>query len=234
MASVVVAVALFVGAIAAGWQAWVADRERQAARRAEAAAQHARHSAEGLLNAMLNDVRARLQPLDGLDLLEHASKEAQNNLATAILSLSSARTGFTADDAPEESRNSRRLNLEGTWLIWTEGRPGTTPFFALHTYTAGGGMTATTATGIQGHKNATWVRTANRRFTCTFSAFRFDPARQYLGTNRITSDIRLVGPGEFRSVSWVEIFDVNRKLIGTRHGAAVATRLPLVHLPEHR
>ena len=155
-----------------------------------------------------------------------------NTLAVAILSLSFASTGFTADDAQEDSHESRRLNLEGTWLLSVE-RPGGTPFLSLHSYTVKGGMSGTNTSGVTGPTHGNWERTGNRRFTVTFSAFRFDAARQYIGINRVTLNIRLLGPDAYESTILVQFFDVDGNLIETRRETGAATRLPIVHFPEH-
>ena len=155
-----------------------------------------------------------------------------NILAVAILSLSFASTGFAAHDTQEDSRG-RKFDLEGTWMLAVE-RPDAPPFLSLHTYTAKGGMVGTNTSGTTGPTHGSWVRTGNRRFTVTFSAFRFDAACQYIGTNRVSLNIRFVGPHEFRSQHLVEIFDVDGNLIQTRYDAGVATRLPIVHFSEQR
>ena len=153
-------------------------------------------------------------------------------LAVAILSLSFASIGFTAHDTLEDSRG-RRIDLEGTWFLFAE-RPGREPLRSLHTYTPKGGMIGTN-TGCcitQSPTHGSWVRTGNRRFAVTFSTFQFDAAHRYIGINRVSLNIRFVGPDEFRSVHLVEVFDVDGNLIEIRHDAGVATRLPIVRFPE--
>ncbi|MDQ3621938.1 MAG: hypothetical protein M3463_05535 [Verrucomicrobiota bacterium] len=157
-----------------------------------------------------------------------------NTLAVAILSLSFASTGFTADDAQEDSHESRRLNLEGSWLVSVE-RPGLPPLLALETFTFRGEYIGTrnTTQSSASPAHGSWVRTGNRRFTKTHYAFLFDAAGNHNGMVRNSMNIRLDGRDEFHAVHLVERFDLDGNLISSNLAASTGTRLPVVHFPEH-
>jgi hypothetical protein len=72
-----------------------------------------------------------------------------------------------------------------------------------------------------------WQRTGHQQFTQEFLNWRFDAARNYIGTRVVTSTITLSDDGnEYHAESAVQIFDASGNLVSSGQGATeVAQRL---------
>ena len=126
--------------------------------------------------------------------------------------------------------------LEGTWIT-TVSRESGTPglplvFTSLNTFLPGGALLETTAASMTrspGHGQ--WLRTGDRQFTTTFVFFRFDAMGAFIGTQRVTRNIRLNERlDEYRAVNFVEIFDAAGTLTMTDRATETAMRLRLGEL----
>ena len=126
-------------------------------------------------------------------------------------------------------------NIHGTWIV-THIRADGTTFLALQTFTESGefiGDANSSPRPIRTAAYGNWVRTGNRTFTNTHAFFRFNPAGEFIGTTRVTPNMRLVQPDEFRAVALIENFDVNGNPIGTpARLTLIGRRLEIVDFPE--
>ena len=135
-----------------------------------------------------------------------------------------------AHDSDEHGRNERRT-LTGNWMV-TATRltplPGQAPtFLSLNTYFEDGNLLVENNTGnITSTARGNWERTGRQQFTQSFVFFRFDVARNYLGTGRVRSTITLSEDGsEFQSDIVSQIYDVSGNLLSTAGLSGVAQRL---------
>jgi len=127
--------------------------------------------------------------------------------------------------------SNEKRTLTGNWLV-TGTRlpplPGQAPtFLSLMTYFEDGNFleenndTAIRSTG-RGH----WERTGHQQFVNSFIFFRFDAARNYLGTVRPTTTITLSDDGsEYQGDTVAQIYDVAGNLVRTTRVTGVAHRL---------
>jgi len=129
-------------------------------------------------------------------------------------------------DAPNEEKT-----LTGNWLV-TATRltplPGQAPtFLSLNTYFEDGNLLVENNTAnITSTARGNWQRIGPRQFTQSFFFFRFDAARSYLGTARVTSTITLSADGsEFQSDIVSQIYDASGNLLSTAGLSGVAHRL---------
>ena len=129
------------------------------------------------------------------------------------------------------AQQERAGTLRGTWRL-TVTLPDESTFLSMHTYTASGGTIGINNRSTASPSHGNWVRTGRRQFTVTFVSFRFDAERQFIGTSRVTQNIRLVGPDEYRSVHLVELFDAEGNLELSRRDTGVGRRLGIVDFPE--
>ena len=129
-------------------------------------------------------------------------------------------------DAPNEEKT-----LTGNWLLTAtrlDPLPGQAPtFLSLYTYFEDGNLlyeannVDIVSTG-RGH----WERIGHLQFTQSFMFFRFDAARNYLGTIRPTSTITLSEDGsEYHSDTVAQVYDASGNLVRIAHLSAVGQRL---------
>jgi hypothetical protein len=137
---------------------------------------------------------------------------------------------FLASPASAEETAAK---LEGTWWLSVDrSSSGLPPFVSLHTYTAKCGLDGTNTSGTAGPTHGNWVKTGHGRFTVTFWAFRLDAARQHVGYNLTTLNIRFTGPDEYVSVHQAQVFDLNWNRTELRYDNGAAHRLPIVPSPQ--
>jgi hypothetical protein len=129
----------------------------------------------------------------------------------------------------QESNEKRTLT--GNWLV-TATRltplPGQAPtFLGLNTYFEDGNLLVENNTGnINSTARGNWQRIGYQQFTQSFIFFRFDAARNYLGTGRVRSTITLSEDGsEFQSDIVSQIYDASGNLLSTAGLSGVAHRL---------
>jgi len=123
--------------------------------------------------------------------------------------------------------------LNGTWqttVTLSDAPPGIdTTFLALDTFLPGGGLlVSSSASGpnLRSLAHGTWVRTGNRRFSSTFSWFRFDPTGKFAGTQRVRRTISLGADlKSFQSVDVIEIIAPTGAVVATIHGTEQGTVL---------
>lgn len=157
-------------------------------------------------------------------------KKLLYTVALALFALCFGNPAFADNNRHDD--HARGSKLEGTWWLAVERPGGLPPFVSLHTYTAEGGMVGTNTSGTAGPTHGNWVKTGRGKYTVTFWAFRFDAARQHTGYNLVSINLRLVGPDHYRSVHFVQIFDLNWGLVDTRYDNGAGTRLPVLHFPQ--
>jgi len=136
--------------------------------------------------------------------------------------------------SPTIVRAESPQNIHGTWIVTVTPAIGT-PFHALQTFTRSGESIEDANASPRPIRTAAygnWVRTGNRTFTNTRAFFRFDAARLFIGTTRVTSNIRLVQRDEFHAVALIENFNANGNPIGTARATLVGRRLEIVDFPE--
>ena len=152
-------------------------------------------------------------------------------LAGAVLfSLVSVPLLTRADDREEHGQNEKRT-LTGNWMSTVtrvDPLPGQPPtFLSLQTFFEDGNFleenndTAIRSTG-RGH----WERIGPRQFMNSFILFRFDAARNYLGTLQPTTTITLSEDGsEFQGDTVALVYDASGNLVRTVRLSGVAHRL---------
>jgi len=144
---------------------------------------------------------------------------------TVLISLVNIPLLTRADQTNEEKK------LTGNWISTItrlEPLPGQAPtFLSLQTFFEDGNFleenndTAIRSTG-RGH----WERTGPQQFINSFIVFRFDAARNYLGTLQPTTTITLSEDGsEFQGDTVARIYDPSGNLLRTLRLSGVAHRL---------
>ena len=162
---------------------------------------------------------------------QHAKRVAQSTpgkflFAVAVMISLVSIPLLTRADAPNEEKT-----LTGNWLLTAtrlDPLPGQAPtFLSLYTYFEDGNLlyeannVDIVSTG-RGH----WERTGHLQFTQSFMFFRFDAARNYLGTIRPTSTITLSEDGsEYHSDTVAQVYDASGNLVRIAHLSAVGQRL---------
>jgi hypothetical protein len=129
-----------------------------------------------------------------------------------------------------QESNAKRT-LTGNWLV-TGTRlpplPGQAPtFLSLMTYFEDGNfLEENNDTAIRSTGRGNWERTGHQQFTRSFVFFRFDAARNYLGTAQPTTTITLSEDGsELQGDTVVQIYDASGKLLRTGRLSEVGHRL---------
>ena len=128
--------------------------------------------------------------------------------------------------------SNQKRTLTGNWLL-TATRldpllPGQTPtFLSLYTYFEDGNLLyEANNTDIVGTGRGHWERTGPQQFLNSFIFFRFDAARNYLGTIRPTSTITLSEDGsEYHADTVAQVYDAAGNFVRTAHLSAVGQRL---------
>jgi hypothetical protein len=129
----------------------------------------------------------------------------------------------------QESNEKRTLT--GNWLLTTtrlDPLPGQAPtFLSLYTYFEDGNLLyEANNTDIVGTGRGHWERTGPQQFVNSFIFFRFDAARNYLGTIRPTSTITLSEDGsEYHADTVAQVYDAAGNFVRTAHLSAFGRRL---------
>ena len=112
---------------------------------------------------------------------------------------------------------------EGSWIVNVKyGDPNVTPFQALITYGAGGGLVETDLGNSPGH--GAWVSTGANTFAFTFVTFTSDSKGNPTGTAKVREAATLSKGGDaYSGAGTVDQFDVNGKLI-TSHSLETQAR----------
>jgi hypothetical protein len=133
---------------------------------------------------------------------------------------------LTRADAPNEEKT-----LTGNWLLTTtrlDPLPGQSlTFLSLYTYFEDGNLLyEANNVDIVGTGRGHWERTGHLQFVNSFIFFRFDAARNYLGTIRPTSTITLSQDGsEYHADTVAQVYDAAGNFVRTAHLSAVGQRL---------
>jgi len=126
----------------------------------------------------------------------------------------------------QESNDKRTLT--GNWMVTvTPTPPPQAPvFLTLVTYFADGNLLQEgTNPNIRSTGRGNWERTGHQQFTQSFIFFRFDAARNYLGTVRPTSTITLSEDGsELQGDTVAQIYDASGNLLRTVQLSEVGQR----------
>ena len=157
-------------------------------------------------------------------------------LAVAVMiSLVSVPLLTRAGERNEHGRNGHDRNeqrtLTGNWLV-TVTRVNLPPtlaptFLSLMTYFNDGNfIEESNTTSIRSTHRGDWERTGHQQFTRSSISFRFDAARNYLGTSRLTAAVTLSEDGsEFQGNAVVQSFDPSGNLVTTAQSTEVGQRL---------
>lgn len=146
-------------------------------------------------------------------------------LAVAVMiSLVSIPLLTRADQTNEERK------LTGNWLVTVTriNPPPTLPptFLSLMTYFEDGNfLEESNTTSIRSTHRGNWERIGHRQFTRSSISFRFDGARNYLGTSRLTATVTLNEDGsEFQANAVIQSFDAAGNLLTTAQSTEVGQR----------
>lgn len=128
----------------------------------------------------------------------------------------------------QESNEKRTLT--GNWLVTVtrvNPAPGLAPtFLSLMTYFEDGNfLEENNTTTISSTRRGSWERIGHQQFTRTFTAFRFDATRNYLGTVEVTATVSLSEDGSaFQAAAVIENYDTLGNLVTTRQSTEVGQR----------
>lgn len=128
----------------------------------------------------------------------------------------------------EESNEKRTLT--GNWMVTVTrvNPPPTLPptFLSLMTYFNEGNFSEESNTSsIRSTHRGSWERTGPQQFARSSIAFRFDAARNYLGTSRLTATVTLSEDGsEFQANGLIQGFDASGNLVTTAQSIEVGQR----------
>jgi hypothetical protein len=129
---------------------------------------------------------------------------------------------------------SQARKLEGTWRVQVTLRVCQTgaeirTFPALATFATGGTINASTAASSPARVTpdyGTWRHTGGHTFAALSEAFLFNPAGDWIGTQRVARAIEIGEDPDNLNVSVsTEIFDINGNLLATGCATAVGHRL---------
>ncbi|MEO6033645.1 MAG: hypothetical protein ABIQ35_00160 [Verrucomicrobiota bacterium] len=157
-------------------------------------------------------------------------------LAVAVMvSLVSIPLPTKAGGRSEHGRNGHDQNeqrtLTGNWMVTVTrvNPPPSLPptFLSLMTYFEDGNfLEESNTTAIRSTHRGDWERIWRRQFARVSVAFRFDAARTYLGTGRITATLTLSEDGsQFQAEAVLENFDPSGNLLTTAQSTEVGQRL---------
>jgi hypothetical protein len=146
-------------------------------------------------------------------------------IAATLLSLLSLPPVTRADETNEDRKPT------GTWMV-TVTRVNPPPTFAptflsLMTYFNDGNFIEESNTSsIRSTHRGNWERIGHQQFTRSSISFRFDAARNYLGTSRLTATVTLSEDGnQFQGTGVLESFDGSGNLLTTAQSTEVGQRL---------
>jgi hypothetical protein len=133
---------------------------------------------------------------------------------------------LTRADGPDGKRT-----LTGNWMFTVT--PVTSPsglapaFLGLATYFEDGNVLEESNTSaIRGTGRGNWHRIGRQQFTFSVIFFRFDAARNYLGTSRVTATVTLSDDGSaLQGDAVVQNYDASGNLLITLHATEVGQRL---------
>jgi hypothetical protein len=152
-------------------------------------------------------------------------------LAGAVLfSLVSVPLATKAHDRSEHDQSAKRT-LTGNWLVTVTriNPPPTLPptFLSLMTYFSDRNFIEESNTSsIRSTHRGNWERIEHEQFTRSSISFRFDAARNYLGTSRLTATVTLSEDGnEFQANAVIQSFDPSGNLLTTARSTEVGQRL---------
>jgi hypothetical protein len=151
-------------------------------------------------------------------------------LAAALLfSLVTVPLLTRGQDGNEPAANQKH-ELTGNWMVTVtrlNPPPGAPPnILSLMTYFQDQNfLEESNSPAIRSTARGTWERTAYHQFTRTSTSFRFDAARNYLGTSRLTAMMTLSEDGtEFQANGVVQGFDAAGNLVSTAQTTEVGQR----------
>ena len=152
-------------------------------------------------------------------------------LAVAVMiSLVSIPLLTRADDRNGHDGNGKRT-MTGNWMSTAtrlDPLPGQAPtFLSLQTFFEDGNfLEENNEAAIRGTGRGHWEKIGHRQFINSFVFFRFDAARNYLGTVQPTTTITLSEDGnEFQGDTVAQVYDASGNLVRTLRITGVAQRL---------
>jgi hypothetical protein len=135
-------------------------------------------------------------------------------IAMSLITLPAVGGGFGFKERQE------RITLTGNWLV-TVTRPSPLPILlSLQTYFEDGNvLEESNSTSIRSLAHGTWEKVGQRQFTRTWFYFRFDAARNFIGSGKVTATVVLSKDGQtFEATAVIETFDAAGNLISTTQG----------------
>lgn len=132
---------------------------------------------------------------------------------------------LTKADQTNEARK-----LTGNWMVTVtriNPPPSLAPtFLSLMTcFEDGNFLEESNTTSIRSTHRGSWERIGHQQFTRSSISFRFDAARNYLGTSRLTATVTLSEDGgEFQANAMIESFDPSGNLLTTAQSTEVGQR----------
>lgn len=133
--------------------------------------------------------------------------------------------------AADKHGQGQKESLTGNWMVTVtrvNPPPGLAPnFLTLVTYFEDGNLLhESNSADFNGAGRGKWERTGHREFTLSFTFFRFDSERTYLGTRRVASTITLSPDGnEYQADSVGQDFDPSGNPQNTLLATGVGRRL---------
>lgn len=127
--------------------------------------------------------------------------------------------------------SNEKRTLTGNWLVTStriDPLPGQAPtFLGLATFFEDGNyLEENNEAALRSTGRGNWQRLGHQQFMNSFIFFRFDAARNYLGTVRPTTTITLSEDGsEYQGDTVARIYDVSGNLVRTVRVTGVAHRL---------
>jgi hypothetical protein len=135
-----------------------------------------------------------------------------------------------AQEGNQPSANHKH-ELTGNWMVTitrVNPPPGLAPtFLSLMTYSDDGNfLEESNTTAIRSTHRGSWEQIAHQQFGRSSTAFRFDAARNYLGTSRLTATVTLSEDGTtFQAEAQIQNFDPAGTLLVTSQSTESGQRL---------
>jgi hypothetical protein len=153
-------------------------------------------------------------------------------LALVVASGSAASTAHRGAKQPKAATGQQ---LSGTWLTTITLQnppPGVAPIFtALDTFLPSGELLVSSSQAMPAQRTLAhggWVRTGNRRFSSSFTWFRFDATGAFVGMQRVRRTMTLAPSGTtFDAIDVVEILTPAGAVVATIQGTEAGSRLPV-------
>jgi hypothetical protein len=151
-------------------------------------------------------------------------------LAAAIVAVTAVSLGASGALSASQKPN----DLRGTWVTavtLTNPPPGVDATFqTLNTFVSGGGVLVSSS---QSHATQRSLahgncgRAGERKYTCTFVWFRFDPAGTFVGMQRVRRTMTISQDrSAFESADTIEVLAPDGTVLATLQGTETAHRLP--------